>query len=120
MERSGIEIVDELHTAYISGGVAEPHAARMERMYGLIAQRKDEITMSLMLMLSDTDPLHDILNNALLGLRYSKDSERPEFIAKPLFATIELQSLRMSCATCKDGKTKPREFTKDKPRLPNE
>lgn len=112
MAHSGLRLVDDMHAAYLAGGVGESQERREERMYALIAQRQEEVTMTLMLMLSDMDPLHNVLNNALLGLRYSKDMQRPEFDAVPLFPWIELQSLRKSCPKCRAHKEKPKEAPK--------
>lgn len=97
----GLGLLHDLRSAYLSGDRHESQEHRQERMYRLIAARRDEVTVTLMLMLHDGDPIAYLLNCALLGMRYNKDSEHDiEHAAPPLHEAIVLQSLRMRCQLC--------------------
>jgi hypothetical protein len=99
---AGLRILDDLHAQYLAGGSHEAPASREQRLYEMLAYRKDEVTMTLLLMTPEGDPCHYVMNNALLGMRYNRDSERVEMhAARPLHQEIVLQSLRKSCAACK-------------------
>lgn len=99
--RNVLDVVQELRAAMFAGGRDEPVERREARMHALIYTRRDEITMTLRLMLHDGDPVTYLLNNALLGLRFNKDVERPEAgVASPIHPVIHLQSLRRACPKC--------------------
>lgn len=100
---SGIAILDDLRNAYLAGGREESIANRERRMHGLMASRRAEVTMTLLLMVDDGGPIANLLNDALLGQRWNADAEKPVASAIPLHARIELQSLRMRCPRCEDG-----------------
>ncbi len=102
---SGIGLVQDLRSALLAGGSHESPERRADRMFELIEARKDEITMTLLLMMGEGDPVAYYINSALLGMRYSKDSERDELgAAPPLHPVIHLQSLRRHCSLCESEK----------------
>lgn len=102
---SGILLLDDLYAALLAGGRDESSERRESRMHGILRARSDEVTLTLMLMIPDGDPLHYIMNNALLGMRYNNDTKRPEMgAAEPLHRQIVLQSLRKKCPECEGNK----------------
>lgn len=102
---NGLQLLTDLRTAYLAGGRSESSEAREQRMMAILMRRRDEVTVTLMLMIEGSDDrIAYILNNALLGMRYDVNAERPiAGMAPPLHSTIRLQSLRKRCAGCEDG-----------------
>ena len=99
-----VAVINELRGAYLSGGRHESDTGREVRMNALVVTRADQLTLSLVLMLPDGDPIVYLLNNAFLGMRFSKDLGRPDFTEAPLFPSIALQSLRVKCAQCSENR----------------
>jgi hypothetical protein len=102
---TGIGLLHELRAALLSGGKDEDAYSRAERMYALFERRKDEVTMTLLLMMAPGDPVAYLLNNALLGGRWNSDMQRDEWgVAPPLHPQIHLKSLRTKCSQCEGNK----------------
>lgn len=100
---NGLQLLTDLRTAYLAGGRSESSEAREQRMMAILERRRDEVTMTLLLMIEGSDDrIAYILNNALLGMRFDVNAERPiPGAAPPLHSRIELQSLRKSCPKCR-------------------
>lgn len=100
---AGLRLYHDLRAAYLQGGRYEGTEAREVRMREIIEGRRDEVTMTLLLMLPDGDPIAYALNNSLLGMKWDGNQERPVVNpdCPPLHPEILLQSLRKSCAKCR-------------------
>lgn len=100
---NGLQLLTDLRTAYLAGGRSESNEAREQRMMSILERRRDEVTMTLLLMIEGSDDrIAYLVNNALLGMRWNADDHRPVMgAAPPLHPEIHLQSLRKSCAKCR-------------------
>ena len=102
---NGLQLLTDLRTAYLAGGRSESNEARERRMMAILDSRADEVTMTLLLMIEGSDDrIAYLINNALLGMRWNADDQRPVMgQAPPLHDRIELQSLRTKCQGCETG-----------------
>lgn len=102
---NGLQLLTDLRTAYLAGGRSESAEDRERRMMAILERRRDEVTMTLLLMVEGSDDrIAYLMNNALLGMRWNADDQRPiQGMAKPLHPVIKLQSLRKKCPQCEDG-----------------
>lgn len=96
-QHNPFSLVDELmHVLASIGSIEAKHKRAME----VVQRRRDEATLTLVLS-HPHDYIVNVLNDALLGLRFDRDLEMPVASAVPVKPLILLQSLRKHCKQCK-------------------